>query len=282
MNEYLNIDINELPKKRRLVIQYALDHPSRVVLMNMEEFAQFLQVDPTTIVKACKAVGLSGYHDLKNKLKEQIRKTQMNAVFGGIIKDIESDIQPKKIAQESISGDIMMLQRLYESLDVEVIEKTANLILSAKATYIIGLGHLGIIAKYMERIFRSVIPNVRANTEYHGELFTNMAHISKSDVVIGISIDRCQNQTYDTLKYVQEEIKASTICITDSPYSPLVSVSQYALLINNTHSMYFGTMIGAFSIANALFNTIATMKKSTAKDHFKFFRDMSFKNNTYI
>ena len=61
MKSIKDIDITNLPKKRRLVIQYALTHPDKVVLMRMEELGDKLGVNPATVVKACKAIGLNGF-----------------------------------------------------------------------------------------------------------------------------------------------------------------------------------------------------------------------------
>lgn len=282
MEKLNNLDLSRLPKKRRLVLQYAIDYPNEVVLMRMEELAAHLEVDPTTIVKACKAIGLMGFHELKELLKQEVQLTRIDSVFSGIIKDIEHHTNPQKMAQDAILGDIMMLRKTYENLDMENLEKIANLILTANRTYIIGLGHLGIIAKYMERIFRSIIPNVQASTEYHGELFSNMAHFCENDVIIGIGLDRCQYQTFSALKYAKNEKNASTVCIVDSVNSPLFEHSNYSVIINSTNSKYFGSMIGAFSIGSAIFHAMAAIQNSTAVNHFQFFRKMSAKEKTYL
>lgn len=282
MNKLNNLDLSTLSKKRGMVIRYAIDHPDKIVLMRMEELANILDVDPTTIVKACKAIGLKGFHELKALLKHKVQLTRIDSVFSGMIEDIETHVNPQKIAEDSILGDIMMLRKTYDNLDVATLEKTVQLILGANRTYIIGLGHLSIIARFMERLFRSISANVFASTEYHGELFSNMAHFTEHDVVIGIGLDRCQRQTLSAMEYAKVEKKATTICIVDSAHSPLIAHSDYSILINSTNSMYFGSMIGAFSIANALFHTMASFQKTTSIDHFQFFRKMSAKEKTYL
>ncbi len=282
MNKLNEIDLTALSKKRRLVLQFAMDFPDKVVLMRMEELANHLSVDPTTIVKACKEIGLKGFHDLKELLKQEVHLTRIDSVFSGMIKDIEEHTDTHKIAQEALLGDIMMLQKTYEFLDLVALDKVSRLILGAERTYIIGLGHLGIIARYLERIFRSILPNIHASTEYHGELFSNMAHFSENDVVIGIGLDRCPSQTYTAIQYAKETKNASTVCIVDSASSPLIPECDHKLLINSSNSMYFGSMIGAFSIGNALFHTMASIQKDSAVSHFQFFRKMSAKDKTYV
>ncbi|MGB5818616.1 MAG: MurR/RpiR family transcriptional regulator [Saonia sp.] len=275
-----DIDLSKLSKKRRLVIQYALDYPDKVVLMRMEDLGDKLGVNPATIVKACKAIGLNGFYELKELLKEEVQLTRVDSVFSGMIKEVRAHSNPQKVAQDAILGDIMMLQKTYDTINFEVIERIANTIIGSNRTYIIGLGHIGLVANYMERICRSAVPQIHASTEYHGELFLNMAHFSKGDVVIGICLDKCQHQTINALQLAKEK-KATTISLVDSELSPLIPYSDCYTTINSSNSFYFGSMVGAFCLVNAIFYSIANILKPETVSHFKFFRNMSEKENVY-
>ncbi len=276
------IEIEKLPKKRRLIIQFALDFPNKVVLMRMEELAMHLNVDPSTVVKACKGIGLKGFHELKEILKKEVHLTRIDSVFSGMIKDIEDHPDAYKIAQEALLGDIMLLQKTYESQSMATLSEVASGILSATKTYVIGLGHVGIVAKYFERLFRAILPNVHANTEYHGELYSNMAHFTDQDLVIAIGLDKCPRQTLSAIKYAKSVKVATTVCIVDSIHSPLIQECDHKLIINNSNALYFGSMIGAFSLGNALFHTMASMQKERTVAHFQFFRKMASKDKNYV
>lgn len=261
-------------------MQYALDYPDKVVLMRIEELGDKLGVNPATIIKACKAIGLNGYYELKELLKEEVQLTGVDSIFSGMIKEVRAQSNPQKVAQDAIMGDIMMLQKTYDSINFEVIEKIANAIIGSKRTYIIGLGHIGLVANYMERICRSAVPQIHASTEYHGELFLNMAHFTKDDVVLGICLDKCQNQTIGALQLARER-KATTISLVDSDLSPLIPCSDYYATINTSNSFYFGSMVGAFCLVNAIFYSIANILKPETVAHFKYYRTMSERENVY-
>lgn len=275
-----DICISQLSRKRKLVIQFALDFPDKVVLMRMEEFADHLGVNPATVVKACKAVGLNGFFELKELLKQEVQLTRVDSVFTGMIREVRSQNNPQKVAQDAILGDIMMLQKTYEAISFDVIEKIARAIIGSNHTYIVGLGHLGLVANYMERICRSAVSHIHASTEYHGELFLNMEHFCERDVVVGICLDKCQNQTIDALRFAKDR-NATTVAIVDSDLSPLMGESDLSILINSSHSFYFGGMVGAYSVVNAIFYSMANILKEETVNRFKFFRDMSEKENVY-
>lgn len=280
MKSTKEIDLTKLSKKRRLIMQYALDYPDKVVLMRIEELGDKLGVNPGTIIKACKAIGLNGYYELKELLKEEVQLTRVDSIFSGMIKEVKAQSNPQKVAQDAIMGDIMMLQKTFDSINFEVIEKIANAIIGSNRTYIIGLGHIGLVANYMERICRSAVPQIHASTEYHGELFLNMAHFTKDDVVLGICLDKCQNQTIEALQLARER-KATTISLVDSDLSPLIPCSDYYATINTSNSFYFGSMVGAFCLVNAIFYSIANILKPETVTNFKYYRTMSESENVY-
>lgn len=275
------INIDDLPKKRRMIIKYALDHPDKVILMRIEELAKHLNVDPTTIVKACKAVGLNGYLELKQLLKKDAQLTNVDSIFGGFITNMELPTTPQQIARDSILSEIIMLKKTYEELDFEMVETISKKIIEAKRVVIIGLGHFSLVANFLERTLRSVLPNVMASTEYHGELYSAMAHFSKEDVIIGICLDKCQHQTLESMKFAKEERGATTVALVDSNNSPLLAHSDYQLVIKGVDAKYMDNMLGAVSLSNALFYCVAEMVQERTIEHYKFFREMSEKNNTY-
>ena len=137
-----DIDLSQLSKKRRLVVQYALDNPDKVVLMRMEELSDLLGVNPATIVKACKAIGLNGFYELKELLKEEVLLTRVDSIFTGMIKEVRAHSNPQKVAQDAILGDIMMLQKTYDTIDFKTIEKIAmaiaifSMVLKSMVSYV--------------------------------------------------------------------------------------------------------------------------------------------------
>jgi len=137
------------------------------------------------------------------------------------------------------------------------------------------------VASFLGRVLRSILPNVVVTTEYHGELFATMAHFSPNDVVIGICLDKCQGQTLEAMKFATEERKSTTVAITDSSNSLLLQYSQFDLVIKGVDTMYMDSMIGAFSLCNALFCCTAEIIQERTVSHFKFFRKLSEQNSTY-
>lgn len=255
-----SVDPALLPKKKYLVIKYALDHPDEVILMNTADLAKKLKVDPVTVIKACQGIGLKGFHDLKRKLKAALSNQKKRASFTQVFSEYEGTNSADEAIRNALSRDMEMLTRTIEKLSFEKIAQACKAIIASRQTYIIGLGYIGSVATYLQSLIRSHLPQTHAVTEYNGMLFDYMGHFGKGDVVLAIGFDQCQNQTVKALKKAKEK-GATTIALTDSEYSPLAAYSKIELLVYPAPHYYLSPLIGAFSLCNAMKHCIVELTK---------------------
>lgn len=281
LNSIHEVNLEGLPRKRRKVLQYAKDFPDRVVLMRIEELALQLDLDPTTVVKACKAVGLTGFHELKQLLRKEVQLTNLDHIFSGFIQTMEAPRNPLEIARESMMFDLVTLHRTLEEIDMAVLMEIAHAIVKANRVVVIGLGHIGGIARFLVRLLRSVLPSVYGSTEYHGELFATMANFSEGDVVIGICLEKCQNQLLEAMAFAKEMGGVQTFGIVDRPNLPLETYTDRLLVIGGTESRFVGSTVAALSVSNAIFSAVAELMREKTVENFKLYRKLSDKENTY-
>lgn len=252
--------LEALPKKKYMVIKYILDHPNEIILLSTADLARKLKVDPVTIIKACQEAGLKGFHDLKKKLKDQLKQTNSQPPFNKFLKEFEVNTSTDEAIRNALSRDVEMLSRTIEKISFEKITATCEAIMKSRHTFIIGLGYVGAAANYLQSLLRSHLPQVQAITEYNGMLFDYMGLFGREDVVLAIGFDKCQNQTIKALKKAKER-GATTIALTDSAYSPLCKYSRHELLVYTAPDYFLSPLIGAFSLCNAMLHCIVEMGK---------------------
>ena len=255
-----NIDLETLPKKKYLVIKYILDHAEETITMNTVDLAAKLNVDPVTIIKACQSVGLKGFHDLKKKLKVNVRRNNANGPINKFISEFEVSTTSEEAIRNALSRDLQMLTGTIEKLSFDKIIGACEAIINSEQTYIVGLGYIGSVANYMHTLLRSYVPHVHSVTEYNGMLFDYMGHFKKGDVVVAIGFDKCQNQTIKAFRKAKER-GATTIVLTDSEYSPLCKYSNIELLVYTAPNYFLSPLIGAFSVCNAIVHCLVEMTK---------------------
>lgn len=61
-----------LRKSERLVADYVLAHPNRVISMNLSDLARIAGVSQPTIIRFCKAIGFSGFRQFKLNLAQNL------------------------------------------------------------------------------------------------------------------------------------------------------------------------------------------------------------------
>jgi len=255
-----NIDLESLPKKKYMVIRYILDHAEEVVLLSTAELADKLSVDPVTIIKTCQEAGFKGFHDLKKRMKTQVRAKISRTPIDKFLSEFDVNTSTEEAIRNAVSRDLKMLTGTIEKISFKNIILTAEAIIRSRQTYIIGLGYIGNVANYLQSLIRSHIPQSHAITEYNGMLFDYMAHFGKGDTVIAIGFDKCQNQTIKAFKKAKQS-GATTIMLADSEYSPLCKYAKIKLLVHAAPNYFLSPLIGAFSLCNAILHCIVEMTK---------------------
>jgi DNA-binding MurR/RpiR family transcriptional regulator len=281
MDFFRNVDLEALPKKKYLVIKYILDHAEETITMNTVDLAEKLNVDPVTIIKACQAIGLRGFHDLKKKLKINVRSNNANTPINKFLSEFEVSTTTEEAIRNALSRDLQMLTGTIEKMSFDKIIDACKAIINSKQTYIIGLGYIGTVANYLQSMIRSYIPQAHSVTEYNGMLFDYMGHFKKGDVVLAIGFDKCQNQTIKAFKKAKEK-GATTIVLTDSEYSPLCKYSNIELLVYTAPNYFLSPLIGAFSVCNAIVHCLVEMTKPDSTRKSTAYRKLLHEENVYF
>lgn len=275
-----SLNLESLPRKKYMVIKYVLDHANETILMNTDELAKKLGVDPVTIIKACQSIGLKGFHELKKKLKNNINRISSKTPIDKFLSEFEVNTTVEEAIRNALSRDVQMLNGTIEKVSFEKIVLASEAIINSTQTYIIGLGYIGAVANYLQSLLRSHIPQVHAITEYNGMLFDYMGHFKKGDVVIAIGFDKCQNQTIKAFRKAKEK-GATPIVITDSEYSPLCKYSKHDLLVYTAPDYFLSPLIGAFSLCNALLHSIVELTKPASTRRSTLYKKLLHEENVY-
>lgn len=258
---------NSVPKKQREVIKYISDHPNDIAILTIRELSKILNINHSTIIRACKELGYNGFVDLKKHSKKSYRRKMTG--YGSMLEKLETEFsiekksQLEETIQESLLTDLDVLNRTIANISWSSIVEVVNLIVNSKRTYIIGLEAARSIAMFLSTELRTYIPNVQEIIHTNGYLFDYMRHFDKDDVVIGISFGKCIRQTVNAVKLAQDQ-GIKTISITDSELSPLYKFSDISLLTASSSTSYFSTFIGALSISKAIIACCAEIKGEEA------------------
>ncbi len=276
----MEFDIQNIPQKRRRVVQYLLDHPDQVVISGSQQLAATLRIDRSTLINACKDLGYGGYRDLKAHLRKRLTSFKTEGGPGDLLSEFRVTDEEEESVISSISSDLSALQLTSEKLDLPAIKAISKKLISADCVYIVGLGYLAPLALYLRTLLKTIRPKIEAITHYHGDVFDVINNLSQKDMVIGFSFDRCMKETRDLFEAARQQ-SIPTVAITDTERSSLTNFTETALLIYNTTKFFFSPHVAAFSICNAIMHCVVEQAKPESMKKLEDYYKMAQKGRVY-
>ncbi len=255
--EKIKLKYYRLSKSQKMIANYILNHYDKVAFMTASILGEAVNVSESTVVRFANALGYSGYPKLQKALQELI-KTKLTTVQ-------RLEISNRQITQESIIEDVIKsdidnIQAIINELDREEFSKIAEVINRARNIYIIGFRTSTILAEFLGFYLNLILDNVRVVRHGVSDIYEQLIHITKEDIIIGISFPRYSSKTTQILKFVKEK-DAKIIAITDSDLSPLIELSDYKLIARSNMVSFVDSLVVPLSLMNALIVSIGMGKR---------------------
>lgn len=222
MLERLRARRASLPPAERRVADLVLAHPEGILQAPISKIAERAGVSQPTVVRFCRSLDCRGLSDFKLRLA---RATHGGTPF------VHSDVSPgdsiADIAAKVFDNTLSGLARARSDLDLNAIERAAELLAGARRVEFYGLGNSGITAlDAQHKLFRLGISCVAYNDSHVQGMAATL--VEAGDVVVAIS---ASGRTIDIVRAVEvaRESGAATIAITRSG-SPLAGAADLLLV----------------------------------------------------
>ena len=141
------------------------------------------------------------------------------------------------------------------------------MIAKARDVYVLGVRNCAPCAEYLAFYLNQMLPSVRlVHTNSSSEIFEQMLHVKKRDVVIGISFPRYSMRVLKALEFANSR-SAGIVTLTDSIHSPICLYSSCNLLAETEMSSIVDSMTAPLAVINALVLALsAKMQKTLAEN----------------
>lgn len=246
-------------QSERLVADWVLKDPARIVYLSMAEVARECGVSDTTVLRFCRAAGFTGYTDLKlSAARDTARPSQL-------IHDAVTEIDdPPSAARKVFLSNIQVLHDTIEMLDDEAFSKAVDLLCEANRILIIGVGTSGPLVQDMYNKFFRLGLNIWAQTDAYLQIM-KVALFNQGDLVVGISQSGSSVDPVHTLQVAKSK-GANTICITGNAQSPITRHSDVTLLSvsHETRAETIASRIAQHSLIDALYVAVSLRNLQTA------------------
>jgi DNA-binding MurR/RpiR family transcriptional regulator len=242
-------------KGQKRIAAFILDNYDRAaVFLTAAKLGEVVGVSESTVVRFAAQLGYDGYPEMQKALQELIR--------GKL-----TSIQRIQVSRDQMSGaDILgsVMQRDMNSiqqLDRDAFSRAVDKLLGAEHIYILGVRSSSFLAGYLNFYLHLIFKNVTlVQSSAAGEIYEQLAHIGRGDVLVGISFPRYSKMAIHAVEFACRR-GAEVVAITDSALSPLYGMAAVSLLAPCDMISFVDSMAAPLSLLNALILAVGQQRR---------------------
>ena len=279
----MNTQYHKFSKGQKKLVSYITDNYDKAAFFTAAKLGETVGVSESTVVRFAIHLGYKGYPEFQKALEELVRNKlnsiqRMEVTYGRV--------PQSEILDTVLRADIEKIKLTMENIDHNAFELAVETILEAKCIYIVGIRSCAPLASFLGFYFNLLFDNVHLmHTNSSSELFEQMIHISKDDVIIGISFPRYSMRTLKALEFANNR-NAKVITLTDSIHSPMNLYSSCNLIARSDMASIVDSLVAPLSVINALVVALCMRKQrevtATLEDLEKIWDEYQVYNNDEI
>jgi DNA-binding MurR/RpiR family transcriptional regulator len=255
---YIQGILASLNPTERLIAEYVLEDPERVLSSSISEVRQGSGASVGSIVGFCRSLGLKGFAEFKISLARELAQSG----FPGLGPDADAE-QNGSLFEKVFRFHAKSLGTTLQINSPETFRQAALILDSGKRIEIFSTGISFSVAYLIACKFQLIGLPAYAQFDSHMQVIA-ATQLGKSDVAFGISCSGSTQETVHCLKIAKSK-GARTICLTNSMKSPITTCSDLALFATPSEIKYFQAPLASrmtqLAIIDALFVFLAQKHK---------------------
>ena len=245
-------------KGQRRIAQYILESYDKAAFMTANRLGKNVGVSESTVVRFAVDLGFDGYPSMQKALQEMVRNKLTSVQRIEVANDRFGN---QDVVSMVLHSDLESIRMTNEAVNRAVLERAVDAIVQAKNIYIVGVRSSAAIALFMSFYFRNIFDNVKLiNSSATSEMIEQMLHVTRGDVVIGISLPRYSSRTVKMMEFARNS-GAKVIVITDSDDAPAAKSADHVLVAKSDMVSVVDSLVAPMSLANALIVSICRRKE---------------------
>jgi DNA-binding MurR/RpiR family transcriptional regulator len=242
---------DELTNSQKRIAETIVEDPNFVAFATVDKFAARLGVSPSTIVRFAYRLGLGGYPELQEQVRELVLANLRAPVEGNPTEHLGDSV-----FGTSLRHDLELLGRTAERVEEADLQQAVDLLVAAERVRVVGGVTAFSVAYYaavtLERI-RDRVALLNGSPVPTGPLL----EMEEGDVLLAFSFPPYAKATLGAIDAAKRR-DATVIAVTDSPISPLRSRVDLVLPVAVSGIGTQNSLVAAMSIASALVNGVAS------------------------
>ena len=226
--EELRRRYDRLTQSQKRIAEYIVEHSQAVAFSTVDQMAAQLDVNPSTIVRFTYRLGLNGFPDLQERMRELVR---------GQLSRTGDPINERQVAAHldgtsfgaSLSHDWQNLHRTISGLDAAAFGRAINILSRARRVYVVAGFSTFPVAHYFALVLDRLRSDISLLASNDAFATPRLVEIKPEDCVVAFTFPRYASATHRVALWAKEN-KAKVIAVTDSPISAVGQIGDVVLL----------------------------------------------------
>ncbi|HZK10215.1 MAG TPA: MurR/RpiR family transcriptional regulator [Clostridia bacterium] len=243
----------KLSKSHQKIADYILQHYDRAVYMTARKIASHLGISESTVVRFATSLGYDGYPSFQEHLRNTVKAVATTR------EKLSKELEPKSKAaalSQSFQRDLRDLKNTSEIINYPALKLAAKKVADSDRVFILGKRSSGVLVDYLSYYLNFFHDNVRVLESNVLDLFEQLIHIKKGDLIIMFSFPRYAKNTIEMAKFIKEK-GGHIIAITDNVDAPIAEYSAHCLIASYSRESFIDSLVAPMALVNALITSIA-------------------------
>jgi DNA-binding MurR/RpiR family transcriptional regulator len=246
IQEYLE-DLRNSEKK---VAQFVLKFPAKVIYQSISELAEKAGTSEPTVIRFCRAIGLSGFQDLKIQLAQdlvpEIKKIHEN---------VETGDDTPTIIRKVFQANINALNNTFGILHPEMVDKAIRALAKAKRIEFFDMAGPGVVAMdAYNKFFRLGISSAFYNDPQMQNMSASL--MDGQSVLVILSHSGAVKDQIESME-IAKAAGATTIAIVSHRKSPAAKKADIPLWVHTRENSFKPEPMPARMAATCVIDTLA-------------------------
>jgi DNA-binding MurR/RpiR family transcriptional regulator len=260
--EELRRQYDRLTQSQKRIAEYIIEHSQEVAFSTVDQMAERLDVNPSTIVRFAYRLGLNGFTDLQERMQELVRG-QLSRIGDPISESQAAGRLEGTSFGASLSHDWQNLHHTIAGLDAAAFDRAVNALARARRVYVVGESSSFSVAHYFALVLDRLCSNISLLASNDAFALPPLVEIKPEDCLLAFTFPPYAKATYQVAMWAKEN-KAKVIAVTNSPISALGQIGDIVLLADSTGIGPQNSMVAPMAVANALLNGVTAAKGTSA------------------
>jgi DNA-binding MurR/RpiR family transcriptional regulator len=237
--------------------RYVLERPRDVALLSMREQARQAGVQPATMTRLAKHLGMDGYDEVRELYAAAVRDGDLGFAGKAGVQVVSQKLKgDKALAADMLTSIGSQIDRLASPEGLDRLVSAARALALARRIYCLGLRSSHSVAWHLHYVLTLV---GERSIHLDGIAATGTDALSRAtsrDILLVASVLPYTRLAVELTEYAVERGLA-VVAITDSEVAPLAQIAQHALIVPTDSPSFFHAMSPAFAVAEVLGAIIA-------------------------